>query len=331
MDNTFAYVGSVEVEDMVVAPLVQAGYEHVNAVQDAQVVLTHAINQSLLEDMYFDEQGLIQQATPGTLLIDLSATMPSFARELNAVATVSDLAAVEAPFVLENVFVSDALTNAENVTILVGGEEDAVEQATEYLKLIAHRVEVCGGAGSAELQKAAYTIQKAASIIAAVETYALFEQAHRSTVSLGGATMTPQTCSQDATYTMQALGLGGFSSEYTLAMFMGDVAAALETADDCDLILPQAESCLHLLELLMVIGGADMSVAALSLLYADEETCAEQGLDWTRAEQTFGSAFGDEDDDDYFGFGDEDDLDDYSDDEDGGYFGYPGFPGYSEN
>ena len=81
----------------------------------------------------------------------------------------------------------------------------------------------------------------------------------------------------------------------------------------------------------MVIGGADMSVAALSLLYADEETCAEQGLDWTRAEQTFGSAFGDEDDDDYFGFGDEDDLDDYSDDEDGGYFGYQGFPGYSEN
>ena len=90
-----------------------------------------------------------------------------------------------------------------------------------------------------------------------------------------------------------------------------------------DLILPQAEACLHLLELLAVIGGSDKAPAALALVYGEEKTCAEQGLDWTRAEQAYGDVAE--------GF---DDLDDDGHDHghDHGSFGdYPGYGAYSAN
>ena len=79
-----------------------------------------------------------------------------------------------------------------------------------------------------------------------------------------------------------------FDGGYTVEMLMGELSAALMAADNMDLILPHAEASLHLLELLAVIGGADKSPAALALVYGEEAACAEQGLDWTRAEQAYG-------------------------------------------
>ena len=69
---------------------------------------------------------------------------------------------------------------------------------------------------------------------------------------------------------------------------MAQLSASLMAADDADLILPQAEAAMHLLELLAVIGGSDKGLASLSLVYGSEKRCAEHGLDWTRAEGAFG-------------------------------------------
>ena len=99
--------------------------------------------------------------------------------------------------------------------------------------------------------------------------------------------------------------------------------AALTAADDVDLILPQAEACLHLLELLAVIGGTDKAPAALALVYGEEKACAEAGLDWTRAEQAYGDAAGELDD-----LGG---LDDGCGHDHGSYPDYPGYGAFSAN
>ncbi len=80
---------------------------------------------------------------------------------------------------------------------------------------------------------------------------------------------------------------------------------------------------MHLLELLVVIGGADMAPAALSLVYQDEAAGARAGLDWTRAEVAYGhpaseededwSAYDDEDGCGHDHFREDHDYDDYDD------------------
>lgn len=71
---------------------------------------------------------------------------------------------------------------------------------------------------------------------------------------------------------------GRFDGTYTVEMLMGELTAALTTADDADLILPQAEAVQRLLELLAIIGGSDKAPSALSLVYREEDACAKEGL-----------------------------------------------------
>ena len=106
-------------------------------------------------------------------------------------------------------------------------------------------------------------------------------------------------------------------------MLLAELSAALMAADDAEVILPGVEATMHLLELLVVIGGADMAPAALSLVYQDEAAGARAGLDWTRAEVAYGhpaseededwSAYDDEDGCGYDHFREDHDYDDYDD------------------
>lgn len=292
--------------------LEQAGFTQVSSVGEADAVLTFFLSQTMLEDAYFDEDGFVQAARPGTLLIDLSASTPGFARELNAVAVVSDLAFVEAPLVVRDVMHPHAFAEKGNLRCLVAGEDGDIARAEALLSTLAGDVHKTGGSGSAQLARAAWSLQTAAQVIAAVEADALYRAAAGSIVEPGSSLEQVHAASSQAEQTLAAINTGRFDGAFTVEMLMAGLSAALMAADDADLILPQAEAAMHLLELLAVIGGADKAPSALSLVYGDEARCAENGLDWTRAEE----AFGDDGCDDGCGCGhdhahEEDDYDDF--------------------
>lgn len=294
MDKRYAYIGHEIVGAMVKTRLAEAGYTCADSVARASIVITYCASQTALEDAYFDEDGIVQGAGPRTMLIDLSAATPSFARELNAVAMVSDLVAIEAPLVVADVTLSDAFSDRGNLMCLVAGEDKDVETARPLLELLVGSVQTTGGSGSAQMARAAYTLQASAQIMAAVEADALYRSTQRSSSSLETAFGRAGAMTSEAEQVLSAVNEGRFEGTYTVEMLMAELSAALMAADDVDLILPQAEACLHLLELLAVIGGAGKAPSALALVYGEEAACAANGLDWTRAEQAYPS--GEEDD-----------------------------------
>ena len=320
MDKRYAFIGNEAVGDVVRERLDAAGWTRTADVASAGMVVTYCTSQTALEDAYFDENGIVQAASPNTVLIDLSASTPSFARELNAVAIVSDLAAVEAPLVVADPMLSDALSDRDNLMCLVGGEEDDVEAARPVLDALVGTVQETGGSGSAQLARAAYTLQTSAQIMSAIEADALYRAVQRSSAAFGATFGRTGATTPEAEQVLAAVNAGRFDGAYTVEMLMSELSAALMAADDVDLILPQAEACLHLLELLAVIGGADKAPSALALVYGEEAACAENGLDWTRAEQAYAS---EEAGEDY-------DYDDDGGDGDGGDFP-GGFGAYSAN
>ena len=297
--------------DVVRERLDAAGWTRTDDVASAAMVVTYCTSQTALEDAYFDENGIVQAASPHTVLVDLSASTPSFARELNAVAIVSDLASIEAPLVVADPMQPDALSDRDNLMCLVGGEEDDV------LDALVGTVQETGGPGSAQLARAAYTLQTSAQIMSAIEADALYRAVQRSSAAFGATFGRAGATTPEAEQVLAAVNAGRFDGAYTVEMLMSELSAALMAADDVDLILPQAEACLHLLELLAVIGGADKAPSALALVYGEEAACAENGLDWTRAEQAYASEEAGEDDD-------------YDDEVDAGDFP-GGFGAYSAN
>lgn len=298
MALSYAYSGEEGFISAVEARLEDAGLVRVSDAAAAEVVISFCTTQSALEDLYFGDAGFVQEVAPGSLLVDLSATTPGFAREVNAVATVSDLAMVEAPLVVKDVAAADSFAY-ENLACFAAGEDDVVARAKPVLDALFSTVHETGGPGSAQLARAGYTLQVSAQVIAAIEAQALYRAVRRSVsgayvegAGLGAA-------SPQAEQVLRAIEAERFEGAYNVEMLMSELTAAIMAADDAELILPQAEAAMHLLELLAVIGGADKSPSALSLVYGEEAQCAKHGLDWTRAEQAYGGKGDDFDEDDY--------------------------------
>lgn len=328
--KTFAYKGDDTIGAVVIARLQEAGYTYVDSLADAEFVMTYCTSQTVLEDVYFDEDGLIQLAQPYTVFIDFSASTPSFAQELNAVALVNDLATVEAPLVVLDLTQVNAFDNKANLACFVGGDKNSVQAALPVIECVVGEVWETGEAGSAQLARAAYTLQTTAQIISAVEADALYRATRVSLALTGAKPHHAKAATPLSKQIISAVENGRFDGAYTVEMFMAELAAALTAADDADLILPQSEACLHLLELLAVIGGSDKTPAALSLVYGDESLCAEQGLDWTRAEKTYSDTSKDSGIETY------DEIDEecrYNSDYDksDSYSGFSTYPGYSAN
>lgn len=322
VDKRYAFVGNERVGEYVAKCLADEGWVHADAIAQAEAVLTYCTHAGALEDAYFEDDGIIKHARPGTLLIDLSPSTPSFARELAAIATVSDLVPVEAPLAFADMFAQDAFETPARAMCFAAGEEKDVERALPLLRALSETVVCVGACGSGQLAKASRTLQVTAQMLASIEAEALYLAVRDSGNSVDrydGAALAMTPLEEAA---LSAVRAERFEGAFTAEMLLGEVVAAMTAADDVDLILPQLEAAMHLLEVLAVIGGADMSPAALSLLYRDEDASTAQGLDWARADvfREQGTHGLDDDDADYDGFDDYDDIP-----------GYGSFGRYSDN
>lgn len=313
----YAYQGSAHLIDLLAPQLASAGFVREEDVAAAEVVITYCPSTSQLEDLYFGEAGIIQAADASSVIIDLSPTTPQFATEMLSLATISDLRMVEAPLVVIDPFAEDAFA-AENLIVFAAGEDDALDAAQPALDAIAGETLRTGAPGSAQLRRAARTLQSSAAIVSAIESQALFDAAGKSVTRIVLAEGALEPISEEGRQALEAVRSQRFEGAYTTEMMMAELSAAIMAADDFEIIIPQAEAAFNMLELLAVIGGAGKSPAALSLVYGNEGDAAEHGLDWSRAEGYFAErahehdhphAHGDADYDD----ADYDALDDFDD------------------
>lgn len=234
-----------------------------------------------------------------------------------------DMQAIDAPLVIKDVCDHDAYRNKDGLIILAGAEDEVFEQMKPMLSAIASTVHHMGMPGSGQLAKATQTVQLAAQLVSLVEGWAIGKANSADVSESIRMAVSDGLMPASIVHVFDAMTDRHFHGTYTAQVMMSEIAAVLNGADDSDLILPQAEACLHLVELFMVVGGSDLNATALSLVYGDEEECAQFGLDWSRAEEIYDGAH----DHDH-------DHDEYDDDEedDDGQGGFPdGFGGFSTN
>ena len=285
---TFYVTGDDAVTTCVADLLSGAGYK-ASSQQKADVVFTYSSNTSKLEDLYYDTKGLVQDTKQDAILIDLSPATVSFARELGTLASVNDRKVLDAPLIVRNVVAPDAFAHVDNLGMVVGGSEAVFNEVRPMLDAIARDVMWVAKAGAGQSMKVALTLQNAAALVGLVEAFASFDVSQSKVdkddyldFSYKLGMLTP---GQEAF--LQAMHSNSFQGSFTIELMMGELAAALESVDDNDVILPQAESGFRLMELLALVGGVDYTPAALKLVFADEDTTKQYGLDWQRAEGAF--------------------------------------------
>ena len=215
-----------------------------------------------VEEVYFGPRGLIENAMPGTFLVDCTTSSPVLARRIAAAAKKRGLSALDAP-------VSGGDVGARNgtLTIMAGGERADFDAVKGLLELMGATVVLQGGPGAGQHTKMANQIAIAGALSGAVEavTYAKGAGLDPGTVlrSIGSGsagswqlnTMVPRMLD------------GNFEPGFYSKHFLKDLRIALDAAREMKLDLPLLGLAERLFSSMQDEGLGDKGTQALYLLY----------------------------------------------------------------
>jgi 3-hydroxyisobutyrate dehydrogenase len=215
-----------------------------------------------VEEIYFGPKGLIENAQPGSYLIDTTTSKPDLAKKISAAAAARGVKALDAP-------VSGGDVGAKNatLTIMVGGEDSDFEAVKPLLSLLGKTIVRQGGPGAGQHTKMANQIAIAGTLAGTVEalSYAKAAGLDPTTVlsSIGAGSA--------GSWQLNNLGpkmlVGDFAPGFYAKHFLKDLDIALSSAHDMKLDLPLLAMAEKLFTKLVSEGSGDKGTQALYELY----------------------------------------------------------------
>jgi 3-hydroxyisobutyrate dehydrogenase len=131
----------------------------------SDVIFTIVGLPSDVRQVYQDKGGIIEAARPGTIAVDMTTTEPSLAHEIYGALKAKGVSAIDAP-------VSGGDVGARNATlsIMVGGDKEAVERVMPLFQAMGKNIVHQGGPGNGQHTKMCNQIVLAGTIIGVCES-----------------------------------------------------------------------------------------------------------------------------------------------------------------
>jgi 3-hydroxyisobutyrate dehydrogenase len=199
----------------------------------ADVVISMLGFPSDVESVYLGPDGVVENARPGTLLIDMTTSSPVLARRIATAAADRGLSALDAP-----VSGGDIGAREARLVIMVGGEEAAFQRAQPLFALLGKNIARLGPAGSGQHCKMANQITVAIGMLAWCEGLAFARKAGLDPAavlaSIGGGAAGSWALT---TLAPRALA-GNYDPGFYVKHMLKDLRIALDSAAELDLDLP---------------------------------------------------------------------------------------------
>jgi 3-hydroxyisobutyrate dehydrogenase len=186
-----------------------------------------------VRDVYFSETGVLKGARRGALLIDMTTTEPTLAREIHARAVARGCGAVDAP-----VSGGDVGARNQTLSIMVGGDNDAVARAMPLFQILGKNIVHQGGPGAGQHTKMCNQIVIAGTMIGVCESLVYAYRA-----KLNPESMLESIRSGAAgCWTLENLAprvlKGNFEPGFIVEHFIKDMGIALSEAQQMGLAMP---------------------------------------------------------------------------------------------
>lgn len=213
-----------------------------------------------VREVYFGESGLLSGAKEGAILVDMTTTEPSLAVEIYQAAQQQQVHTIDAP-------VSGGDVGAKNGTlsIMVGGEKEAVDTVMPLLDLMGKNIVYQGEAGSGQHTKMCNQITIAGTMIGVCESllYAYRAGLDLPTMlqSISGGAAACWTLNNLAPRIVQRNFDPGFYVEH----FIKDMGIALQEANRMGLSMPGLALVKQLYEAVQAQGHGKLGTHALML------------------------------------------------------------------
>jgi 3-hydroxyisobutyrate dehydrogenase len=200
---------------------------------ETDVIFTMVGFPAEVEEVYLGEDGILAGANPGSIAVDMSTTRPSLAEKVHAAARVRGIRTVDAP-----VSGGDVGARSAALSIMAGGDPEAVRAVMPLLEIMGKQIVYQGGPGAGQHAKMCNQILIAGTMIGVCECLlygfkaGLDLEAMLRSVSSGAAacwslaTLAPRVLKRD------------FDPGFFVEHFIKDMGIALEEAGRLEIALP---------------------------------------------------------------------------------------------
>lgn len=250
-------------------PLVKEGASWADTPLDvtnnSDIIFTMVGYPSDVESVYYDTNGIFEADVQGKLLIDLTTSTPSLAQEIAKTAEKRSALSLDAP-----VSGGDLGAQKGTLTVMVGGESEAFEQAKPIVSLFSAALTLHGPAGSGQHTKMANQIMVAGTMTGLTELLVYAEKAgldlEKVVHTVGGGAAANWSLDNYAPRIMKE----DYSPGFFVKHFLKDLSIVLDEAEKMGLDLPATKKAKELYDELQEKGFEnDGTQALIKLWWAD--------------------------------------------------------------
>ena len=287
--KTIAFIGSGVMGKPVAEHLLAAGYEVIvhtrtrtraltllaqgarwadspgAAVADADAVLSIVGYPEDVRQIYLGQNGIVEQARPGTLLVDMTTSQPSLAVEIASAAEARGCDALDAP-----VSGGDVGAQQGTLSIMVGGSAQGFDRARELFEVFGKAIVHQGPAGSGQHTKMCNQITIASNMVGIMESLLYAERSgldpERVLESIGSGA----AASWSLNNLQPRVIRGDFEPGFYVEHFVKDLRIARQEAEAMGLELPGLQMACDLYEELIERGLGRLGTQALYKVLSGE-------------------------------------------------------------
>jgi 3-hydroxyisobutyrate dehydrogenase len=230
--------------------------------READVVITMVGYPHDVEQVYFGEGGILENARPGTYVIDMTTSTPTLAKSIYEAAKQKGIHALDAP-----VSGGDIGAREGTLTIMVGGDEDVFLACKPILERLGTNIVRQGGAGAGQHTKMCNQIAIATNMIGVCEAMAYAKRAGLDPFKVLESIAKGAAGSWSLSNLAPRMLSGDFAPGFYIKHFIKDMKIALEEAERMNLPLPGLALAKQMYEELAQAGEENSGTQALYKRY----------------------------------------------------------------
>jgi 2-hydroxy-3-oxopropionate reductase len=226
------------------------------------IVITMLPDSPDVEAVVLGSEGVAEGIQEGSLYIDMSTIAPAVSRGIATVLAEHAVEAVDAP-----VSGGEPAARAGELSIMAGGNEEAVERARPIFDVLGKATTHIGPPGAGQIAKAANQVVVALTIQAVAEALVLARKAGADPARVRAALLGGFAQSRILDLHGQRMLDGAYDPGFKLRLHRKDLAIALQLAREEQVPLFATAQAAQLMDALLAQGAGDRDHSALATLY----------------------------------------------------------------
>ncbi|MBB6452285.1 3-hydroxyisobutyrate dehydrogenase [Salirhabdus euzebyi] len=246
--------------------LLEAGAKWKQSVADlaatSDVIITIVGYPTDVEEVYFGQAGILENAKAGTYIIDMTTSKPYLAERIYKEAKLVGISALDAP-----VSGGDIGAREGKLAIMVGGEEQAFQSILPIFEVLGQNIILQGPAGAGQHTKMCNQITIATNMVGVCESITYAKKAGLDPTKVLESITTGAAGSWSLNNLAPRMIAENYAPGFYVKHFIKDMKIALETAKEMNMMTPGLELSLSLYTQLAEQGDEDSGTQALIKLF----------------------------------------------------------------